>query len=106
LDPSTLSDAKPKQEVNDSELNVCFRKLSKKDAVTKTKALDELALLFEARSSEDLVSILPAWVWSESCFAGSLIRFLLKSVPRQLSLSLCHVLAISGTSIQSPRIRQ
>ena len=43
-------------------MNVVFKKLHKKDAVTKSKALQELASLFELRSSEELVEVLPAWV--------------------------------------------
>jgi hypothetical protein len=50
------------QEVSDSELNFCFRKLSKKDTTTKVKALDELAALFALRSADELAAVLPAWV--------------------------------------------
>jgi hypothetical protein len=50
------------QELKDSELNVVFKKLHKKDSVTKSKALQELSALFESRSSEELAEVLPAWV--------------------------------------------
>lgn len=49
-------------EVGDTELNFCFKKLSKKDAVTKCKALDELAALFADRAPDALIAVLPAWV--------------------------------------------
>jgi hypothetical protein len=51
-----------RQEVNDSELNFCFRKLAKKDTTTKVKALDELAALFALRTADELALVLPAWV--------------------------------------------
>ncbi len=49
-------------EVDDGELNMCFRKLGKKDSTTKIKALEEMAVLFGQRTPEQLASILPAWV--------------------------------------------
>ena len=60
--PSARESGILRQEVNDSELNFCFRKLAKKDTTTKVKALDELAALFALRSADELALVLPAWV--------------------------------------------
>ena len=50
------------QEVSDSEINVHFRLLQKKDPTTRMKALDALRVLFSSRSSQQLESLLPVWV--------------------------------------------
>jgi hypothetical protein len=50
------------QEVDDTEINFCLKKMSKRDATTKTKALEEFAALCEQRTAADLVPILPAFV--------------------------------------------
>ena len=39
-----------------------FKKLSKKDSVTKVMGLEELAALFPQRVADELTAVLPAWV--------------------------------------------
>ncbi len=43
-------------------MNMLFKKLSKKDSVTKVKGLEELAALFPQRVADELTAVLPAWV--------------------------------------------
>ena len=43
-------------------MNMLFKKLSKKDSVTKVKGLEELAALFPQRTADELTAVLPAWV--------------------------------------------
>jgi hypothetical protein len=45
----------------DSDFRVVLKKLSKKDNLTKLKALDELKNLIEIKSVEECVLILPYW---------------------------------------------
>lgn len=45
----------------DGDLKMSLRKLSKKDPLTKSKALDELKSLIELKSTDDCVAILPYW---------------------------------------------
>jgi hypothetical protein len=49
-------------QVADGEMNMLFKKLSKKDSVTKVKGLEELAALFPQRVADELTAVLPAWV--------------------------------------------
>jgi hypothetical protein len=46
---------------DDSDLNVCFRRLSKKESVTKLKALGELRELMPSRTKEVVAGCLPYW---------------------------------------------
>ena len=48
----------------DSDFRVVLKKLSKKDNLTKLKALDELKNLIEIKSVEECVLILPYWTKS------------------------------------------
>jgi len=48
----------------DADFRVVLKKLSKKDTLTKSKALDELKSLIETKSSEECVLILPYWTKS------------------------------------------
>ena len=45
----------------DSDLNVSFKRLTKKDSVTKLKALSELRELLPSRSKELVAGCLPYW---------------------------------------------
>nr|ADF43172.1 294687m [Chlamydomonas reinhardtii] len=45
----------------DGELAQCLRHLSKKDATTKTKALQNLRALLPSRSTDQVAAALPAW---------------------------------------------
>jgi hypothetical protein len=47
----------------DSTLNVAFRRLSKKESVTKLKALAELRELMPSRSKEVVLGCLPFWAY-------------------------------------------
>lgn len=44
------------------ELKVTLRKLSKRDAVTRVKAVEELRAYVDTASPEDIAVLLPAWV--------------------------------------------
>ena len=48
----------------DGDLKMSLRKLSKKDPLTKCKALDELKSLVDAKSLDDCIAILPYWAKS------------------------------------------
>lgn len=45
----------------DSDFRMALKKLYKKDALTKFKALEEFKGLVESKSQEDCVAILPYW---------------------------------------------
>jgi hypothetical protein len=47
----------------DSELNVSFRRLSKKEVITKLKALAELRELLPSRTKEIVQGCLPYWAY-------------------------------------------
>lgn len=49
---------------DDSDLNVSFRRLGKKDGVTKVKALLELQAGFPSRSKDALKAVLPFWSYA------------------------------------------
>ncbi|XP_050343792.1 E3 ubiquitin-protein ligase listerin [Nymphalis io] len=46
------------------EFSVCFKKLNKKDPITKTKALQELTELVKNRDIDEVVASLPSWAHS------------------------------------------
>lgn len=46
----------------DPEAELMLRKLTKKDPITKIKALKELAELLSAKEKSELVALLPSWV--------------------------------------------
>jgi hypothetical protein len=46
------------------ELKVTLKKLAKRDAVTRVKAVEELRAYLEGASTEELMVLLPAWVGS------------------------------------------
>jgi hypothetical protein len=48
-------------EVDNPEMRLIFKKLSKRDAATKLKALQELKQLCQSISSDDIVKALPYW---------------------------------------------
>jgi len=50
----------------DGELRMSLKKLYKKDATTKVKALEELKLLLDTKSQSDCIAILPVW---SKCYA-------------------------------------
>jgi hypothetical protein len=54
------------QQLNSSEFQLAFKKLSKRDSVTKLKGLQELKALFEdiAGKGEDVDAVIQAWVYS------------------------------------------
>ena len=87
-----------RQEVNDSELNFCFRKLAKKDTTTKVKALDELAALFALRTADELALVLPAWVRLSdllTCMFGYVSRPFSSTCSRRLHNSFFWSLGMS-----------
>ena len=45
----------------DGDLKMSLRKLSKKDPLTKCKALDELKALIDIKTTDECVTILPYW---------------------------------------------
>jgi hypothetical protein len=50
----------------DGELRMSLKKLYKKDATTKVKALEELKSLLDLKSQSDCIAILPIW---SKCYA-------------------------------------
>eukprot|EP01083_Nonionella_stella_P201103 735903_1 len=50
------------QEVADSNINFCFRRLAKKDPVTKLKALEELTIIFKNKPDYELQTVAESWV--------------------------------------------
>lgn len=50
----------------DGELRMSLKKLYKKDATTKVKALEELKSLLDIKSQSDCIAILPIW---SKCYA-------------------------------------
>jgi hypothetical protein len=48
--------------IDDGDFNLVFRKLSKRDPITKLKALEEMRALIENRTAEELKILLPALV--------------------------------------------
>ncbi|PAA63828.1 hypothetical protein BOX15_Mlig000290g1, partial [Macrostomum lignano] len=60
--PATEEAAQQLDSALDSELHFVLRRLAKKDAVTKQKALAELFGLFTNRSDEALEAALPYWI--------------------------------------------
>ncbi|XP_041970325.1 E3 ubiquitin-protein ligase listerin [Aricia agestis] len=43
------------------ELSICFKKFTKKDPITKTKALQELTELIKSSNVDDVATVLPSW---------------------------------------------
>ncbi len=56
-------------DLSDTDINFALKKLSKRDATTKLKALSDLKDLFAQRSAEQLLAVLPVWV---SCWCIAL----------------------------------
>jgi len=56
----------PRQQLSSSEFQLAFKKLNKRDSVTKLKGLQELKALFEdiAGKGEDVDAVIQAWVYS------------------------------------------
>jgi hypothetical protein len=54
------------QQLSSSEFQLAFKKLNKRDSVTKLKGLQELKTLFEdiAGKGEDVDAVIQAWVYS------------------------------------------
>ncbi len=48
-------------ECEDGDINFVYRKLLKRDSTTKSKALDELRVLFESKPASVLMDALPSW---------------------------------------------
>eukprot|EP00466_Bigelowiella_natans_P015511 jgi/Bigna1/84727/fgenesh1_pg.248_\ len=51
-------------EVQDTEVAFCLRKLSKRDPVTKLKALQELEKVFKGKTSKELKEVVAGWSYS------------------------------------------
>lgn len=56
----------PSKQLNSSEFQLAFKKLNKRDSITKLKALQELKLLFEdiPGKGEDVDLVIQAWVYA------------------------------------------
>lgn len=63
LRPAGTVDVAPVYSSEDSDLNVAFRRVGKKDSVTKVKALSELITAFPSRPRDLLLACVPHWAY-------------------------------------------